>query len=285
MEIVRRVQSMTQISRKARRRGLRVGFVPTMGYLHEGHLSLVRRIKDLSDLVVVSIFVNPTQFGPDEDFDRYPRDLMRDADLCIAEGVEYLFTPAAPDIYPESPGTWVEVADLSYRLEGASRPGHFRGVATVVLKLLNVVQPHIVAFGQKDAQQLAVIKRMARDLLVDVEVLEVPTHREEDGLAMSSRNAMLSPEQRAVAPALRRALEAAQQAVDEGRRQAEEVLGVAREVLEAENLLSIDYVALVDPESFENVGTIEKQALLLLAAFAGEVRLIDNMTLHATELA
>ena len=234
MEIVRRVPSMKQISRQARQRGLRVGFVPTMGSLHEGHVSLIHKIKDHCDVVVVSIFVNPTQFGPKEDYDHYPRDLMRDADLCIAEGVEYLFTPEAPDIYPEGPETWIEVSDLSYRLEGASRPGHFRGVATVVLKLLNVVQPDVVAFGQKDAQQLAVIRRMARDMMLDVEILEVPTVRGEDGVALSSRNNMLTSEMRRAAGALPAALEEARRAVAEGGRDVEEIVGAVRVAIEAE---------------------------------------------------
>jgi len=279
MEIVRRIHSMKQISRQARVRGLKVGFVPTMGSLHEGHLSLIRAIKDHCDVVVVSIFVNPAQFGPDEDFERYPRDLMRDADMCIAEGVEYLFTPEVHEIYPEGPETWVEVSDLSYRLEGASRPGHFRGVATVVLKLFNVVQPDLAAFGQKDAQQLAVIRRMVKDLLLDVELLEVPIARDEDRVALSSRNVYLTPEQRVAAAAIPRALDAARETVAAGRRSAEDVLQAVNAVIGAEPLLRVDYVAVVDRETFLPRETAEEGSLLVLAVFAGEIRLLDNVAL------
>ena len=177
MEIVRRVRSMREISKQARTKGQRIGFVPTMGFLHQGHLALIRKMREQADLVVVSIFVNPTQFGPEEDYERYPRDLTRDTDLCIREGVDYLFVPTADEIYPPGPRTYVEIPDLSASIEGASRPGHFRGVATVVLKLINVVQPHAAAFGQKDAQQAIVIRRMVEDLILDLELHVIPTVR------------------------------------------------------------------------------------------------------------
>jgi pantoate--beta-alanine ligase len=276
VEIVRRVQAMREISKQARARKLKIGFVPTMGFLHEGHVSLIRKVDELADIVVVSIFVNPTQFGPEEDFDRYPRDLTRDVDLCIAEGVDYLFTPGVDEIYPPGPPTYVEVTGLSGRLEGASRPGHFRGVTTVVLKLFEVVRPHIAAFGQKDAQQAVIVRRMVSDLLLDVELLVLPTVRDERDVALSSRNRYLSPEQHEAATAIPRALEAARHVVNEGQTDAEEVLEAAREVIEAERLLRLDYLELVDPEKLEPVSVVDREVLLLIAVFCGEIRLLDN---------
>jgi len=280
MEIVRRVHAMREVSRQARAKGQKIGFVPTMGCLHDGHLSLVRRVKEVCDVVVVSIFVNPTQFGPKEDFERYPRDLPRDTDLCIAEGVDYVFAPEAEDIYPRGACTFVETEGLCTVLEGESRPGHFRGVATVVLKLLTVVRPHIAAFGQKDAQQAVVIQRMTKDLLLDVEVLVLPTVRDEDGVALSSRNAYLSDEQRLAARAIPRALQAAEERVAAGEWSAEGILGAAREVLEAEPRVLIDYIALVDTILLTPLDEVDGDALLLLAARIGETRLIDNTTLR-----
>jgi len=283
MELVRRVHSMKAISRQVRERGLKVGLVPTMGHLHEGHLSLIRATRSLVDSVVVSIYVNPTQFGPHEDYEAYPRDLTRDADLCIAEGVDYIFAPEGTEMYPVAPGCLIDVGDIGQRYEGASRPGHFRGVATVVLKLFHVVQPTVAAFGEKDAQQLAVIQRLTRDLLLDVEIVPVPIVRAEDGLALSSRNTFLSPEQRAAAVAIPRALDAAEEALAAGSRTESEVLGAARAVLEAESLVREDYVALVDPETWLPPEDLERPTLLLLAAKLGEVRLIDNRPLAAPE--
>jgi len=279
VEIVRRVHSMKEISRQARRRGLRLGFVPTMGYLHEGHLSLVRRLREQSDISVVSVFVNPTQFGQIEDLDSYPSDMARDADLAIAEGVDYLFTPETHEIYPGGPRTTVDVGDLSNRLEGASRAGHFQAVATVVMKLFQIVQPTIAAFGQKDAQQVVVIKQMVEDMMLDVEICAVPTVRDDDGLALSSRNARLSPEERQAALAIPRALDAAAEAAQQNEAGVEQVLQAARDVLEAEPRLRVDYVKLVDPARLEPLGELQGEALLLIAAFAGEIRLIDNATI------
>jgi pantoate--beta-alanine ligase len=270
---------MREFSKRARARKLRIGFVPTMGFLHEGHLSLIRKVNELADIVVVSIFVNPTQFDPEEDFDKYPRDLTRDADHCIAEGVDYLFTPEVTDLYPPGPRSYVEVDELSGRLEGASRPGHFRGVATIVLKLLQVVQPHIAAFGQKDAQQSAVIQRMVQDLMLDVEILVLPVVRDEHGLALSSRNKYMSPGELKAARAIPAALEAAKSAVAEGRCGAEEVIEAAREVLAAEELLEVDYIELVDKENLEPAATVDREVLLLLAVNCGQTRLIDNVVL------
>ena len=283
MEIVRRVRSMREISKQARTKGQRIGFVPTMGFLHQGHLALIRKMREQADLVVVSIFVNPTQFGPEEDYERYPRDLTRDTDLCIREGVDYLFVPTADEIYPPGPRTYVEIPDLSASIEGASRPGHFRGVATVVLKLINVMQPNAAAFGQKDAQQAIVIRRMVEDLMLDLELHVIPTVRDERGLALSSRNKYLTPEFYEAALAIPRSLEAARHVVGEGQTKPEEVLAAAQEVLAAEPLLKIDYVELVDPRTMEPVELIDGPVLLLVAAAFGETRLLDNATIKPPE--
>ena len=276
MEIVRRVHAMREIVREARGRRLKIGFVPTMGCLHEGHLSLVRKVKELADVVVVSIFVNPAQFGPGEDFDRYPRNLTRDADLCVAEGVDYVFTPEADELYPPGPKTYVEVTGLSDRLEGKSRPGHFRGVTTVLLKLFELVRPDIAAFGQKDAQQAVIVRRMVTDLLLDLEVRVLPTVRDEHGIALSSRNRYLSTEQAVAARAIPRALEAARELLADGRAEAAGIISAAREILEAEELLRIDYLELVDRETLWPVTTVDAPAILLLAVECGETRLLDN---------
>ncbi len=281
MEVVRRVQSLKEICRRAQARGRRIGLVPTMGALHDGHISLIRRIQELSDVVVVSIFVNPTQFGPEEDYVEYPRSLTEDVDICIAEKVDYVFSPSISELYPPNSQTFVEVEKLSADLEGASRPGHFRGVATVVLKLFQIVQPAIAAFGRKDAQQALIIRRMVQDLMLDVEILVLPTVREEDGLALSSRNRMLSTEQRRAALAIPRALEAAAGVVKEGLRNPGKVVAVVREVLEAEELLTIDYVELVDEEKLGPVSQVQGEMLLLVAATVGKTRLIDNVALRA----
>ncbi|MDX1387866.1 MAG: pantoate--beta-alanine ligase [Acidobacteriota bacterium] len=281
MDIVRRAYAIKEITREARERGQKVGLVPTMGYLHDGHFSLVRRVKERSDIVIVSIFVNPTQFGENEDFDQYPRDLTRDADLCIAEGVDYIFAPETEEIYPPGNRTFVEVEGLSKVLEGESRPTHFRGVTTVVLKLLEIVDPHVAAFGQKDAQQAVIIQRMVRDLMLDVEIQIVPTVRDEDGVALSSRNAYLSPEQRRAARAIPKALQATEKAVADGEENAAEVVKVALDILTAESLLKVDYVALVDGDNLQPLETVEGRMLLALAVWVGETRLIDNVRLNA----
>jgi pantoate--beta-alanine ligase len=270
---------MREVARQARSRGLRVGLVPTMGSLHRGHLSLIEGVNKLTDIVVTSIFVNPTQFGPEEDFDRYPRELTKDADQCVAQGVDYLFAPETNEIYPPGPRTYVEVTELSDRLEGASRPGHFRGVTTVVMKLLQIVQPSVAVFGRKDAQQALIVQRMVRDLMLDVEILTLPTVRDDDGLALSSRNAQLSPAQRKAAAAIPRSLKAAQHVVAEGQTRPEEVIRAAQEVLESEPLLRVDYVEIVDGETLAPLSLIEGQALILVAVHCGETRLIDNEVL------
>jgi pantoate--beta-alanine ligase len=256
-----------------------VGLVPTMGALHEGHLSLVRHARAHDDTVVASIFVNPTQFGPGEDYARYPRDPDRDLALLRDLGTDLVFMPPAEDVYPEGFDTYVQVEKLTQRLEGTHRPGHFRGVATVVTKLFNVVQPHHAYFGQKDAQQLAVIRRLARDLDLPVEVVGLPTVREPDGLAMSSRNMYLSPEERQAAIVLYRSLEAAQELWRSGVRDAARIRDRMSEVLAAEALARIDYVSVADAETLAELETVDRPALVSLAVRIGETRLIDNVTL------
>jgi pantoate--beta-alanine ligase len=252
-----------------------VGAVPTMGYLHEGHLALVRRARAENDHVVVSIFVNPTQFGPTEDYARYPRDPERDLALLRTEGVDAVFMPSVEEMYPEGFATYVNVERLTERLEGAHRPGHFRGVTTVVTKLFHILQPHRAYFGQKDAQQLIVIRRMTRDLAFPVDIVDVPTVREPDGLAMSSRNVYLSPDERRAATVLFRALERARQLWDAGVRDGDRLREAMREVVDSEPLARADYVSVADPETLEELGAIQGRALASLAVRLGSTRLID----------
>jgi pantoate--beta-alanine ligase len=259
--------------------GGRVGLVPTMGYLHEGHLSLVRRAWEECDHVAVSIFVNPTQFGPREDLSKYPRDLDRDLRLLEPLGVDLVWMPTAETMYPPGYQTWVEVEGITRLLEGSMRPGHFRGVTTVVAKLFNAVQPHKAYFGQKDAQQAAVIRQMTRDLNFPLEIVVCPIVREPDGLAMSSRNVYLDPEQRKAATVLSRSLRAAQQAYENGERDAEKLRGKMKEVLAGEPLADVQYVSCADYDTLEELETVTGKALLSMAVFIGKTRLIDNLIL------
>ena len=256
-----------------------VGLVPTMGYLHAGHMALVERARRENDVVVVSIFVNPTQFGPNEDYGRYPRDLGRDLAMLREAGVDFVFTPEPSEMYPEGFCSFVSVEGLSEKLEGAFRPGHFRGVATVVAKLFNIVPAQRAYFGQKDAQQVVVIRRMARDLNFPHEIVTVPTVREPDGLALSSRNVYLNPEQRRSALVLSRALFAARELYERGERDAREIRSAMRAMLDAEPGVTTDYVTVSDPESLEELERIEGPALVALAARVGDTRLIDNIVL------
>jgi pantoate--beta-alanine ligase len=281
MKIVDSVAGMRALSREWRRAGKTVGFVPTMGYLHEGHLSLVRESKRRAGVTVVSIFVNPTQFGPNEDFKRYPRDLARDSAFLEGAGVDVLFAPDAAGIYPPGYRTYVEVEGLQDKLCGRSRPGHFRGVATVVLKLFDIVGPDLAFFGAKDAQQVLIIKRMARDLDLDVEVVTCPLVREPDGLALSSRNAYLGPEERRAALSLSTGLRWAEKAFAAGERDAARLVAGVRAVIEAEPLARIDYVEAVDAETLEPVAEVRGEVLVALAVFVGPTRLIDNVRLRA----
>jgi len=255
-----------------------VGLAPTMGYLHEGHLSLVRRARRECASVVVSIFVNPAQFGPHEDLDSYPRDLERDLELLRKEAVDLVWMPTSEIVYPPGFQTWVTVGQVAQPLEGSMRPGHFRGVATVVAKLFNAVQPALAYFGQKDAQQVAVIRQMTKDLNFNLEIVVCPIQREPDGLALSSRNVYLNPEERRSATVLWRALSAAQEAYRGGQKQAGRLREVMREVLAGEPLASAQYVSCADPETLQELeGAVEGRALLSMAVMIGKTRLIDNM--------
>jgi pantoate--beta-alanine ligase len=257
-----------------------VGLVPTMGYLHEGHLSLVRRAREDCDHIVVSIFVNPTQFGPQEDLSKYPRDLERDLSLLEPLGVDLIWMPTAEIMYPPGYQTWVEVEAITQPLEGAMRPGHFRGVTTVVTKLFTGAQPHKAYFGQKDAQQAAVIRRMTRDLNFPIEIVVCPIVRELDGLAMSSRNVYLNPEQRKAATVLYRSLSAAKEAYDNGERDADQLRQVMKDVLASEPLAQMQYVSCADYDTLEELETVTGKTLLSMAVFMGKTRLIDNFVLE-----
>ena len=271
---------MKQVARQARAEGRSTGFVPTMGALHAGHLSLVRAALAESQPVIASIFVNPTQFGPSEDFQKYPRTLEADCKKLEDAGVDYLFAPEASEIYPPGFRTWVNVEGLSERLEGRARQGHFRGVTTVVLKLLEIAQPQKAFFGRKDAQQARIIRQMARDLHLDSEIVVCPIVREADGLAMSSRNAYLNPEERRAATILFRALDGARASISRGERDALRLTAAMREALRTEPLAEPEYVELVDAETLEPVTRLRGVCLALLAVRIGGVRLIDNLLIE-----
>jgi pantoate--beta-alanine ligase len=258
----------------------RVGLVPTMGYLHEGHLSLIRRARQECDHVAVSIFVNPTQFGPREDLSKYPRDLDRDLSLLEPLGVDLVWMPTAEIMYPPGYQTWVEVESITRPLEGTMRPGHFRGVTTVVAKLFNGIQPHKAYFGQKDAQQAAVIRQMTRDLNFPIEIVVCPIVREPDGLAMSSRNVYLDPEQRKAAAVLSRSLRAAKEAYEHGERDAEKLRQIMKDVLASEPLAQMQYLSCADYDTLEELENVNGKALLSMAVFMGKTRLIDNLILE-----
>jgi pantoate--beta-alanine ligase len=279
MLIIEQISAMRAWSEAERSGGRRVVLVPTMGFLHEGHLALVDEAKTRGDRVVVSIFVNPTQFGPSEDFAAYPRDFERDRALLEKELVDVVFHPTVDDMYPEGSQTYVEVEPLSRLLCGATRSGHFRGVATVVAKLLNIVRPQAAIFGEKDYQQLQLIRRMVRDLDIDVEIIGHPIVREPDGLAMSSRNAYLTAAQRQAAVCLSRSLCKADRLVKRGETSAKTIVRLARSELEQEPLATIEYVELRDAETLEEINNIERAAVLALAVQIGKARLIDNRVL------
>lgn len=280
MRIIETVSEMQQQADDWRRAGKRIGFVPTMGYLHEGHLMLIRKVRSEVDEVVASIFVNPAQFGPNEDLATYPRDPARDLRLCEEVGVDVVFMPQVPEMYPEGYQTNVEVTKVTAPLCGRSRPVFFRGVATVVAKLFHIVKPHAAVFGEKDYQQLVTIRRMVKDLNMDIEILGHPTVREPDDLAMSSRNKYLTPEQRPLALRLSRALKAADALVARGEREGSVILNRVRELLDPGGEVRIDYAELRDPETMEEVGRVAGPSLLALAVFVGTTRLIDNCILR-----
>ena len=279
MKHIQTIAEMKAACRQAMRAGKTRGFVPTMGALHEGHLSLVRASKSRCDVTAVSIFVNPLQFGPAEDLDKYPRSLERDAELLEALGVDLLFVPGVDEMYPHGAKTYVLVQELSDKLDGASRPGHFRGVATVVAKLFEIVRPDYAFFGQKDAAQVAVLRKMVSDLNLDVELVVCPIVREQDGLAMSSRNAYLTPQQRQQALVLHRSLMRVQAAAGAGERDTAKLIEVGKQVIAEEPGARLDYFVIVDPETLDPVADVSRGALVAVAAYVGATRLIDNILL------
>lgn len=280
MKICNSIEEMRAALRHAKGSTQRIGFVATMGALHDGHLSLVRAAKAQADVVVASIFVNPTQFGPNEDFSRYPRTFESDCQMLNKEGVDLLFAPSVEDMYPTGAVTYVTVEDLSERLCGKSRPGHFRGVTTVVSKLFNIIGPDLAFFGQKDAAQAAIIRRMVRDLNFPVEVVVSPIVREPDGLAMSSRNAYLDAGQRKSALVLSRALSRVKAAFDKGEQTSAKLIDVGIRVLKSKPGAQLDYLEIVNPETLEPVEFVRGSALVAVAAFVGTTRLIDNVVLQ-----
>ncbi len=276
MEIIRSVKEMQYLSRQFREKDRRIAFVPTMGFLHEGHLQLLREGKRRGDILVLSIFVNPTQFGVGEDFEKYPRNLEGDAALASGAGVDVIFSPESREMYPPQYQTYIDLEKVTQNLCGLSRPGHFRGVATVCCKLFNIVAPRVALFGMKDFQQLVVIKRMAADLNLDLEIIGLPTVREKDGLAMSSRNTYLKAEERLAALSLSRSLLAAKSLYDEGERDAARILKVVKDRLETSPLLHLEYAQICDTETLNDLAHLEKEAVLAIAAKIGQTRLIDN---------
>ena len=277
MKVIEKIDEMKRLRLKLAEP---VGFVPTMGYLHQGHLSLVRRASVETQSVIVSIFVNPTQFGPGEDFNRYPRDPEHDLTLLEKEKVDAVFIPSAGEIYQPQFDSWVEVGKLSQRLEGASRPDHFRGVSTICAKLFNIVNPARAYFGQKDAQQLAVTKKMVSDLAMNLEIVALPTVREPDGLAVSSRNIYLNPEERQAATALYQALTLAQKLWSQGERDAKHLRREITALLKKEPLAEIDYVSIANPETLDELAKVTSPSLVSLAVKIGNTRLIDNVVLR-----
>ena len=280
MEVFENIPAMKQFVRMKKAEGKTIGFVPTMGYLHSGHLSLIKKSTSQNDVTVISIFVNPTQFGENEDLDQYPRDFERDCRLAQEAGADAVFFPTAGMMYPEGYKTYVEVVDITKRLCGVTRPTHFKGVTTVVTKLFHIVAPDRAYFGQKDAQQLLVIRRMVKDLNMDIEIVGCPIVRETDGLAMSSRNLYLSEEERTQATVLNQSLEMAEKMIDSGERDSNTVKKAIKEKIGTMELARIDYVELVDTESLLPAQRITGEVLIALAVYFGETRLIDNRILE-----
>ena len=278
MQVIEKISDMQSYVRKCKLDGKTIGFVPTMGYLHEGHLSLVRIARKRCDILVVSIFVNPTQFGPEEDFDKYPRDFGRDKKLCEQENVDIIFAPSVEEMYPKDSVTYVDMAgEMTNVLCGKYRPGHFRGVMTVVSKLFNIVQPDIAVFGRKDGQQLAVIRRMVSDLNFPIEIIGGETVRESDGLAMSSRNKYLTEEQRKSAPALYKSLLLAKTMIENGETDSSKIVERMRDYISNSGDFKIQYIEIVDADTLTPVDKIRNKVMIALAAFLGETRLIDNI--------
>lgn len=280
LRIVRKIREMQALADKLRSKKRTIVFVPTMGYLHEGHLSLIKKGKKLADVLVISIFVNPVQFNQKEDFEKYPRDEKRDLELAESAGVDIAFIPSTKEMYQEGFTSYVEVENLTKNLCGAFRPGHFRGVTTVVTKLFNIVKPHIAIFGEKDYQQLKVIQRMVKDLNFDIKIIPGKTFREKSGLAMSSRNSRLTEEERKEAALIYRALNSARDLFLSGERNAEKLIEKAKSVLEENPQFRTEYLKIVNPENLNDVNVIEKKATIATAVWLGNVRLIDNIILR-----
>ncbi len=277
MRVIKKISEAGALAQKIREEGKTIGLVPTMGYLHQGHLSLIREARKDCQQVFISIFVNPTQFGPSEDYNSYPRDLQRDERLARKEGVDIIFAPSPGEMYPPGFHAFVEVEKLSQPLCGRSRPGHFRGVATVVAKLFNIIRPHIAYFGQKDAQQAIIIKRMAHDLNMDIEIKVLPIVRERDGLALSSRNQYLNEAERRAAPILYKSLQEAKRMIQSGERRSSNIIHRMEEMIKGEKLARIDYLAIVDGEALEERSTVEGKVLIALSVWIGKTKLIDNI--------
>lgn len=279
MQTIKEINTLRNFLKEERKNQKIIGLVPAMGFFHQGHLKLIREAKKNSDVVVVSVFVNPTQFGPNEDFNRYPRDLKRDIDLAEKEKVDYLFMPSVQEMYGDDFLTYVDVKKLNTKLCGKDRPVHFKGVTTVVAKLFNIVNPDKSFFGEKDAQQLIIIKKMVKDLNFDIEIIGVPTVREEDGLAMSSRNVYLNPEERKAALVLFRSLELAREKIGNGERNPEIIKNEMEELITKEKLVNLIYISTCDAENLEELDVLEGKVLIALAAKSGKMRLIDSLFL------
>lgn len=283
MKILKTIREMKEVSAKLKSSGLSIGFVPTMGSLHEGHLSLVRRSIIQADHTVVSIFVNPTQFGPEEDFKRYPRDLKKDLEILEKEGVDFVFAPEAKEMYPDGYKTYAEVHELQDKLCGRSRPGHFRGVCTIVLKLFHIIKPDLSFFGQKDAQQAIILKKMIKDLDMDGKIEVLPIVRNKEGIALSSRNEYLSLEERKAALCLSKSLKKARSMIEKGERDTEKIIQGMKEVIAEEPLARIDYVEIVEMKELDPFPRIRGETLIALAVFVGKARLIDNTIVRIKE--
>lgn len=283
MRVIKKISEVGALAQRIREESKTIGLVPTMGYLHQGHLSLIREARKDCQQVFISIFVNPTQFAPSEDYNSYPRDLQRDKRLARKEGVDIIFAPSPGEMYPPGFHTFVEVEKLSQPLCGGSRPGHFRGVATVVAKLFNIIRPHIAYFGQKDAQQAIIIKRMVGDLNMDIEIKVLPIVRERDGLALSSRNQYLNKAERQAAPILYRSLQEAKRMIQSGERRSSNIIHRMEEMIKGEKLAKIDYLAIVDGETLEERERVEGKLLIALAVWIGKIRLIDNLVLEVAQ--
>lgn len=280
MKVYRSIRSLKKHIHEIKKRHKTIGLVPTMGFLHEGHMSLIRKARQDTDCVIVSIFVNPAQFGPKEDFRKYPRDLKNDLGLCEKVGADIIFTPKPKDMYPDSYSTYVDVERITRGLCGASRPGHFRGVATVVMKLFNITAPDIAYFGQKDCQQAVVIKKMAEDLNMNVRIKVMPVVREKDGLAMSSRNVYLNPEERVQARSIYKSLKLAKELFDNGEKDAGKIINKMKRIVERQPEAKIGYIKIVDTKNLSCIKKISGKALVAIAVWAGKTRLIDNIILN-----